>query len=60
MAATFLAPVRYEAGEHVALFLPCYCDVLFPDVGKAMVALFSRLEVPLEYPMEQTLSLIHI
>ena len=54
MAATFPAPVRYEAGEHVALFLPCYCDVLFPDVGKAMVALFSRLEVPLEYPIEQT------
>jgi len=54
MAATFLAPVRYEAGEHVALFLPCYCDVLFPDVGKAMVALFSRLDVPLAYPMEQT------
>ncbi len=54
MAATFSAPARYEAGEHVALFLPCYCDVLFPDVGKAMVALFSRLEVPLEYPMEQT------
>ena len=54
MAAPFPARVRYEAGEHVALFLPCYCDVLFPDVGKAMVALFSRLEVPLEYPIEQT------
>lgn len=54
MAATFRAPAQYETGEHVALFLPCYCDVLFPDVGKAMVALFSRLEVPLDYPMEQT------
>jgi L-lactate dehydrogenase complex protein LldE len=54
MPATFPAPVQYEAGEHVALFLPCYCDVLFPHVGKAIVELFSRLEVPLDYPMEQT------
>jgi L-lactate dehydrogenase complex protein LldE len=54
MPATFPAPARYEAGEHVALFLPCYCDVLFPHVGKAIVELFSRLEVPLDYPMEQT------
>lgn len=36
------------------MFLPCYCDLLFPQVGKAMVTLFSRLGVPLAYPMEQT------
>ncbi len=54
MAVTFPGAPAYEPGEHVALFLPCYCDVLFPHVGKAMVALFSRLGVPLDYPMEQT------
>ncbi|MDQ6767974.1 MAG: (Fe-S)-binding protein [Candidatus Eremiobacteraeota bacterium] len=54
MSATLSAPLQYEAGEHVALFLPCYCDVLFPDVGKAVVELFSRLGVPLVYPMDQT------
>ena len=54
MAATFPAGGRYEAGEHVALFLPCYCDVLFPSVGQATVALFKRLDIPLDYPVEQT------
>ncbi len=54
MAGTSPAPKRYQTGERVALFLPCYCDVLFPNVGRAMVALFSRLCVPLEYPMDQT------
>lgn len=54
MLETSPAPSRYVTGEHVALFLPCYCDVLFPDVGRAMVALFARLGVPLDYPLEQT------
>src|SRR5215470_3069505 len=48
------APRRYASGERVALFLPCYADMLFPEVGQAIVALFERLGVPLEYPMEQT------
>ncbi len=54
MVETLSPAPRYRAGEHVALFLPCYCDVLFPHVGKAMVALFERLGVPLDYPVEQT------
>ena len=54
MAATKPPGRTYETGEHVALFLPCYCDVLFPQVGQAMVALFSRLGIPLDYPIEQT------
>jgi L-lactate dehydrogenase complex protein LldE len=48
------APRRYARGERVALFLPCYADVLFPEVGQAMVTLFERLGIPLDYPMEQT------
>ena len=47
-------PRRYASGERVALFLPCYADLLFPEVGQAIVTLFERLDVPLEYPMEQT------
>lgn len=46
--------VRYQPGERVALFLPCYCDALFPQVGSATVKLFERLGIALEYPMEQT------
>ncbi|HEV2909469.1 MAG TPA: (Fe-S)-binding protein [Candidatus Eremiobacteraceae bacterium] len=48
------APKRYVSGERVALFLPCYGDLIYPDVGRAMVTLFARLGVPLEYPLEQT------
>lgn len=44
----------YAKGDMVALFVPCFVDVLFPDVGKAVVTLFDRLEVPLAYPQEQT------
>ena len=44
----------YEPGERVALFLPCYVDLLFPQVGKAVLALFARLGVPIEYPLDQT------
>lgn len=36
------------------MFLPCYCDALFPQVGIATVKLFARLGLPLEYPFEQT------
>ena len=45
---------RYRSGERVALFLPCYADVAYPEVGKAVIALFERLGVPLDYPVEQT------
>lgn len=49
-----LATTAYKAGQSVALFLPCYCDVLYPDVGRACVALFERLGIPLAYPFTQT------
>jgi len=48
------APKRYASGERVALFLPCYADLLFPEVGQATVALLERLGIPLEYPTDQT------
>ena len=48
------APRSFVSGERVALFLPCYADLLFPEVGQAMVTLFDRLGIPLAYPAEQT------
>jgi L-lactate dehydrogenase complex protein LldE len=44
----------YEAGEPVAMFIPCYMDQFFPQIGKSMVRLLTRLGVTLVYPEEQT------
>lgn len=49
-----VAQRRYASGDRVALFLPCYGDLLFPEVGRAMISLFARLGVALEYPVDQT------
>jgi L-lactate dehydrogenase complex protein LldE len=38
----------------IALFITCYNDLLFPEVGKAMVRLFRRLGHEVEFPAEQT------
>ncbi|MBC5806604.1 MAG: Fe-S oxidoreductase [Candidatus Eremiobacter antarcticus] len=54
MSATASAFSRLRGGERVALFLPCYCDMLYPHIGQAMVGLFERLGVSLDYPQEQT------
>lgn len=38
----------------VALFITCYNDLLFPDVGQAIVRLLRRLGQEVEFPAEQT------
>jgi L-lactate dehydrogenase complex protein LldE len=38
----------------VALFITCFNDTLFPDTGKATVALLERLGCEVEFPLEQT------
>lgn len=38
----------------VALFITCYNDLLFPDVGQAIVRLLRRLGQEVEFPPEQT------
>lgn len=38
----------------VTLFVQCLVDSMFPEVGDAMVEVFSRLKVPLDYPEDQT------
>lgn len=39
---------------HVALFLPCYVDQLYPDVGLATVELLERHGCVVHFPEEQT------
>jgi L-lactate dehydrogenase complex protein LldE len=45
---------RYQPGEKVALFIPCYIDQFYPQIGEATARLLARLEVPVAFPEEQT------
>jgi len=38
----------------VALFVPCYVDAFFPEVGIATLELLERLGVEVDYPLDQT------
>ncbi len=38
----------------VALFVTCFNDTVFPEVGKAVVRVLDRLGVRVEFPLEQT------
>lgn len=38
----------------VGLFVPCYVDAFFPEVGVATLELLERLGVDVEYPLDQT------
>lgn len=38
----------------VALFVPCYVDAFFPEVGIATLELLERLGCQVEYPLDQT------
>jgi L-lactate dehydrogenase complex protein LldE len=38
----------------VSLFIPCYTDTLFPETGRAMVQLFERLGLAVDFPEAQT------
>ena len=38
----------------VGLFIPCYVDQFYPDIALATYNLLKKLEVDVEYPMEQT------
>ena len=39
---------------HISLFITCFNDTLFPQTGRAMVALLERLGHTVDFPMEQT------
>ena len=38
----------------VALFIPCYVDAFFPEVGIATLELLERFGCAVEYPLDQT------
>ena len=38
----------------IGLFIPCYVDAFFPEVGIATLELLERLELEVEYPLDQT------
>jgi L-lactate dehydrogenase complex protein LldE len=38
----------------VGLFIPCYIDAFFPEVGVATLELLERLGCSVEYPLDQT------
>ena len=38
----------------VGLFIPCYIDQLFPQVGMATADLLERFNVEVDYPEGQT------
>lgn len=39
---------------HVGLFIPCYVDALYPEVGIAAYKLFKSLGLDVDYPEKQT------
>lgn len=47
-------PPRYQAGDRVALFIPCYVDRFFPDAGEATVRILRRAGVVPDFPDGQT------
>jgi L-lactate dehydrogenase complex protein LldE len=45
---------RYEAGEPIALFIPCYIDQFYPQIGQSTARLVTRFGGPAVFPLEQT------
>ena len=52
MSAGLAQPVGQPA--RVALFITCFNDLLFPQVGQATVRVLERLGVTVEFPPDQT------
>src|SRR5215470_16346245 len=48
-----LAAARRD-GDTIGLFVPCYIDAFFPEVGIATLELLEKLGCSVEYPLEQT------
>ena len=44
----------YRPGEPVALFIPCYIDQFYPQVGQATARLLGRHGAAVVYPRKQT------
>jgi L-lactate dehydrogenase complex protein LldE len=40
--------------KKVTLFIQCLVDSLYPEVGEAMVEIFRKLDIAMDYPADQT------
>ena len=40
--------------KHITLFIQCIVDGMYPEAGEAMVSVFRRLGVTMDYPPDQT------
>ena len=40
--------------KKVTLFIQCLVDSLYPEVGEAMVEIFRKLGIAMDYPADQT------
>ncbi len=45
---------QYTPGEPVALFIPCYVDQFYPQIGEATARLLKKLGIPARFPDKQT------
>jgi L-lactate dehydrogenase complex protein LldE len=45
---------RYERGEPVALFIPCYIDQFYPQIAESTARLLKRQGIPVVFPEGQT------
>jgi L-lactate dehydrogenase complex protein LldE len=53
-ASVDLPSTREVPPSRVALFIACFNDLLYPNVGKAVVRLLTRLGVQVDFPEAQT------
>ena len=49
----YLCPIK-SIHMKIGLFIPCYVDALYPEVGVASYKLLKALGVDVDYPLEQT------
>ena len=48
------APPKPRNGRKIGLFIPCYIDAFFPEVGIATLELLEKVGCSVEYPLSQT------
>nr|HAD50861.1 Fe-S oxidoreductase [Algoriphagus sp.] len=43
-----------QSRPHVGLFIPCYVDQFYPQVGIATLEILEKLNCNVSYPLDQT------
>jgi L-lactate dehydrogenase complex protein LldE len=47
-------PESFPQNMRIGLFIPCYIDVIYPEVGIATLELLERFGLDVAYPLDQT------